>query len=266
LPALEFRVRDMARAAGPQAPDGVVQSVSTAIDVLECLMREEEVGVSDVARRLGVAKSTAHRLLTTLCSRGLAERNPDTGRYRLGMRLFELGQMASDRYPLRRAALPLLEELRQASGLTVHLTVADGADVVFVERLHTLAGIRLMAAAGRRQPVHVTSAGKALAAFDPAVAQARRLAGFPRMTERTIVTAADWERVLAEVRREGIAVSIGEARPQLTSVAAPVRNSYGRAFAAVSVAGPSPEFGDFGRAARLVLTASAKLAHSLAVR
>lgn len=256
----------MTSAVEAHASDGGVQSVSSAIDVLECLMRDEEVGISDVARRLGVAKSTVHRLLSTLCARGLAERNPDTGRYRLGMRLYELGQMASDRYPLRRAALPLLEELRQASGLTVHLTVADGADVVFVERLHTLSGIRVLAASARRQPVHVTSAGKVLAAFDPAVAKARLVAGFPRMTERTIATAADWERTLAEVRHEGIAISIGESRPQLTSVAAPVRNAYGRSFAAVSVAGPSPEFADFGRPARLVLTAAAKLAHSLAVK
>jgi len=182
------------------------------------------------------------------------------------MRLFELGQMASDRFPLRRAALPLLEELRQASGHTVHLSVADGADVVFVERLHTLAGIRLMADSGRRMPAHVTSGGKVLAAFDPAVAQARRRAGFPRMTDRTIISAADWDRTLADVRRSGIAVSIGESHPQLTSVAAPVRNVRGRAFAAISVAGPSPEFGDFGRASRLVLTAAAKLSHTLAGR
>jgi len=256
----------MVRPVRAQPPDGGVQSVYTAVDVLECLMRDEEVGVSAVARRLGVAKSTAHRLLTTLCARDLAERNPDTGRYRLGMRLFELGQMASDRFPLRRAALPLLEELRLASGHTVHLSVADGADVVFVERLHSLAGIRLMADSGRRLPAHVTSGGKVLAAFDPTVAQARRQAGFPRMTERTITSAADWDRTLAEVRRSGIAVSIGESHPRLTSVAAPVRNVRGRAFAAISVAGPSPEFGDFGRASRLVLTAAAKLSHTLAGR
>ena len=114
----------MVRPVRTQPPDGGVQSVYTAVDVLECLMRDEEVGVSDVARRLGVAKSTAHRLLTTWCARDMAERNPDTGRYRLGMRLFEFGQMASDRFPLRRAALPLLEELRQASGHTVHLISA----------------------------------------------------------------------------------------------------------------------------------------------
>lgn len=244
-------------------PGGGVQSVYTAVDVLECLMREEEIGVSDVARRLGVAKSTAHRLLATLCSRDLAERNPDTGRYRLGMRLFELGQMASDRFPLRRAALPLLEELRQASGHTVHLAVADGADAIFVERLYNLAGIKLFAGSGRRVPVHVTSVGKALAAFDPAVAQARHEAGFPRVTERTIATAADWDRTLADVRRTGIAVSVGEGKHQLTSVAAPVRNARGRSFAAISVVDLSPEFGDFGRASRLVLTAAAKLAHTL---
>lgn len=256
--------QDMERRAHGQ-PDEGVRSVFTAVDVLECLMRDEEIGVSDIARRLGVAKSTAYRLLSTLCARDLAERNPDTGRYRLGMRLFELGQMASDRFPLRRIALPLLEELRQASGHSVHLAVADGADVVFVERLQTIAGIKLMAGAGRRVPLHVTSVGKALAAFDPAVAQARREAGLQRVTERSICTTADWDRALADVRRTGIAISVGEGRPRLTSVAAPVRDPHGRSFAAISVVGPSPEFGDFGRASRLVLTAAAKLAHTLSV-
>jgi len=236
--------------------------VLAAIDALECFMRHEELGVSDVARRLGVAKSTAHRLLTTLCARGIAAQDPETGRYRLGMHLFELGQLASDRDPLRRAALPLLEELRQVSGKTVHLTVADGSDVVFVERLQTLAGIRLMEGSGRRMPAHATSAGKVLAAFDPMLAQARKDAGFPRLTPQTISTAAEFDRALAEVRRAGFAHSVGESRPLLTSVAAPVRDAAGRARAAISVVGHSPDFGDQGRSARLVVTAAARL-HAL---
>lgn len=170
------------------------------------------------------------------------------------MRLFELGQMASDRFPLRRVALPLLEELRQASGHTVHLAVADGADALFVERLYNLGGIKLFAGETRRVPVHLTSVGKALAAFDPAVAQARREAGFPRATDRSIATPADWERALAEVRRNGVAVSVGEGKLHLTSVAAPVRNARGRSFAAISVVDLSPDFG-----------AAAKLAHTLSV-
>jgi DNA-binding IclR family transcriptional regulator len=76
---------------------------------------------------------------------------------------------------------------------------------------------------------------------------------------------ADFNRELAEVRRTGIAFSVGESKPQLTSVAAPVRDQRGRGYAAISLVGPSEEFGDFGRAARLVLTATAKLSHTISV-
>jgi DNA-binding IclR family transcriptional regulator len=239
------------------------QSVLNALDVLEFLMREDEVNVSDIAPRLGISESTVHRLLSAMCARNLAERNPDTGLYRLGVHLAELGRVASDRFPLRRAALPLLQELQQASGLSVHLTVPDGTDVVFVERLKCVTGIGLTTDSGRRMPSHATSAGKALAAFDPAFAQARKAAGFPRVAPRTISAAADFDRALAEVRRTGVAISVGESQCQLTSVAAPVRDFCGRAYAAISVVGPEPEFGDFGRAARLVITATAKLGQAL---
>jgi DNA-binding IclR family transcriptional regulator len=246
-----------------QPVDGDVQSVLNALDVLECLMREEEVEVSDIAQRLGVCVNTTRRVLNAVCARDLAKRTPDTDRYQLGVHLVELGQMASDRFPLRRAALPLLEELRQASGLSVHLTVPDGADVVFVERLKYVTGIGLMTDSGRRMPSHATSAGKVLAAFDPALAQARKAAGFPRVTPRTISTVAEFDRALREVRRTGFAISVSESQCQLTSVAAPVRDFCGRAYAAISVVGPDAEFGDYGRAARLVITATAKLSRTL---
>jgi DNA-binding IclR family transcriptional regulator len=122
----------------------------------------------------------------------------------------------------------------------------------------------LIAGSDRRMPVHATSAGKALAAFDPLVATARKQAGFPKLTARTIATAADFDEALAEVRRCGVAFNVGESRPEVTAVAAPVRSRDGRAYAAISVVGPSPEFGDHGRAARLVLAAAAKLSHALA--
>ena len=241
-----------------------VQSVFNALDVLECLMREEDIDAGDVAQRLDVPEYTAQQLLDALRVRDLAARNPETGRYRLGAHLYELGQMASDRFALRRAGLPLLEELRQASGLSVHLTVPDGADVVFVERLQYVTGIGLMKDSGRRMPSHATSAGKAMAAFDPAFAQARKAMGFPSLAQRTITSAAEFDRALAEVRRTGVAISVNESQCQLTSVAAPVRDFCGRAYAAISLVGPGEEFGDFGRAARLVISATAKLSQALA--
>jgi DNA-binding IclR family transcriptional regulator len=225
--------------AGP-APTQL-HSVLAALDLLDCFATSDELGVTEVARRLGVAKSTAHRLLSTLCARGVAERVPGTGQYRLGLHLWELGQLALERVPLRRAALPLLEELRLTTGQTAQLSIADGPEVVFVERLAALSGIPLLGERRRRMPLHTTSAGKALAAFNPEVARARVAAGFPALTDHTITSADAWEACLADVRRHRLAVSDSQNMPGLASIAAPVIDGSGLAVAAVSIAGPSAE-------------------------
>jgi DNA-binding IclR family transcriptional regulator len=245
-------------------PAGGVKSVLAALDVLDCFSQQEELGVTEIARRLGVAKSTAHRLLTTLCARGIAEQNPQTGHYRLGLHLFELGQLARERAPLHRAALPLLEEIRRATGQTVHLSVADGADVLFLQRLPSVRAIPLLVPGTRRMPVHVTSAGKVLAAYDPAVARARARAGYDPHTTRSIRTAVDFEKALAQVRRTGYAVCDGEAVLGLASVAVPVRDRAGRARAALSVAGPSREIGaGLGRYVEVLGAAASRLSRTL---
>jgi DNA-binding IclR family transcriptional regulator len=246
--------------------DGGVKSVTAALDVLDCFIDADELGVSDIARRLGVAKSTAHRLLTSLCARGLADKNPETGQYRLGLHLFELGQLAGHRMRLRRTAMPLLEELRQASGCTVHLAVASGTDVLYLERMETLKGMQLFGGVGRRLPSHCTSSGKVIAAYDSDFARARKSAGFPALTDVSIRTAVDYERALIDVRRRGVATNMGEALAGLASVAAPVLDASGRAQAAISLVGPAQELAsDFGRPARLVTIAARRLARSLGI-
>lgn len=254
------------RAAGDHERDGLVKSVAAALDVLDCFADDVELGVSDIARRLGIAKSTAHRLLTSLRSRGLAERNPETGQYRLGVHLFELGQLAQERMRLRQAALPLLEELRHTSQSTVHLAIAGGADVLYVERLETLRALQIMNSVPRRLPAHATSSGKAIAAYDAELAQRRRMAGFPPLTPSTIRTVADWDRTLELVRRRGVAVNLGEARVGACSVAAPVLDASGKAVAAISLVVPGEDISnDLGRPARLVAVAARKLTHALGI-
>jgi DNA-binding IclR family transcriptional regulator len=243
---------------------GSVQSVLSALDVLDCFQTSDELGVTEVARRLGVAKSTAHRLLSTLCARGVVQRIPETGHYRLGLHLWELGQLVQDRVPLRHVALPLLEELRLRTGHTAHLTIADGPDVVFLERLQALSGIALFGERRRRMPLHTTSAGKVLAAFNPAVSQARIDAGFPVLTPRTISSADQWEACLADVRRRGFSVTDSENMPGLASIAAPVIDPSGLAVAAVSIAGPSTIIqGSRNRHARVVVVTALRISRKL---
>jgi DNA-binding IclR family transcriptional regulator len=256
-----------AAASGAGTAAVPLHSVLSALDVLECFVATEELGVTEVARRLGVAKSTAHRLLSTLCARGVVQRVPGSGHYRLGLHLWELGQLVQDRVPVRHLALPLLEELRLRTGQTAHLAIADGPDVVFVERIQALSGIALFGERQRRVPLHTTSAGKVLAAFNPETSRARLSAGFPRLTEHTIGSARLWQACLAEVSARGLAVSDSENLPGLASIAAPVIDTSGLAVAAVSVAGPSSAIlDDLDRHSRVVAITAARLSRRLGGR
>ncbi|WP_396932091.1 IclR family transcriptional regulator [Mycolicibacterium sp.] len=240
---------------------GGLQSVLTALDLLDCFEADGELGVSELARRLGVAKSTAHRLLTTLVSRGYAERNPESGRYRLGLRVYELGSLAISRHHLSSAALPLLQDLRERTISTVHLAVSDGASVVHLQRLESLRCIKLFSGVARRVPVHSTSCGKAIAAFDPQCAAARIEEGFPAFTPSTIRSAEDFERELELTRKRGFSLNHDETRTGLTSIGAPVRDGFGRAVAAISVVAPTADADrHVDQYARLVTVTAAKVA------
>lgn len=229
----------------PGATDsrGGVRSVATALDALECFAAEGALGVSDVARRLGIAKSTAHRLMQTLRSREFIEQDADSGLYRLGIHLYELGHLAQARNALRHAALPHLKQISAASGYTLNLAVPSGADVVFVERIETGESGRLLGHVGRRIPLHATSSGKVIAAFNPAVDQARRAAGFPPFARPTIRNETTWTTVLADVRRQGFAVSHGESFTGMSSIALPVLQR-GVAVASISAFGPTALLAD----------------------
>jgi DNA-binding IclR family transcriptional regulator len=223
----------------PADPHGSgLKSVGSALDVLECFATDGELGVSDIARRLGVAKSTAHRLLQTLASRGFVEQDGLSGQYRLGMHLYELGALALARNQLRHAAMPFLRQVAAATGLTVNLSVPDGPDIVFVERIENSDGVRILGHFGRRLPAHTTSSGKAIAAWNHQADAARRRAGFPPRVSRTVRTETDWDRCLEKVRAAGFAASTNESFDGASSVAVPVVVRR-QAIASISVFGPT---------------------------
>ncbi|WP_245818660.1 IclR family transcriptional regulator [Haloechinothrix alba] len=218
-----------------------MRSVSIAMDVLECFTRNHEVGATQIARELGIAKSTASRMLSVLASRGLLERR-GSGRYRLGLRLFEYGQLAADRLLLKEMGLPVLAELRDQISETVQLGIPLGADVLYVDRLEGTHGLRFHTEAFRKVPGHSSSSGKAIAAFNPFVARAVLSAGLARQTPYTIVDSERYRQVLATIHERGWACSEEEFEVGLSSIAAPVllaRNGRTQAVAAISIAGPT---------------------------
>jgi DNA-binding IclR family transcriptional regulator len=242
-----------------------LRSVGIAMDIIEALAEVPELGVSELARHVGIAKSTAHRTCAVLAARGFLDRTTD-GRYRLGLALVEYGSLATARTAIRDRGLPLLVELRNKLEETVQIGVAAGADVVYVERVEGRRALRYSTNA-RRSPIHRSSAGKVLAAFDPSLLEARLRAGLPPSTGYTIVVPELLVEELARVRQRGYARSVDETEVGLSSIAVPVRAPVdGPVVAAISMVGPTVRVvGDHETHHAAVLQAGArKLSASIA--
>lgn len=245
--------------------DGGLKSVVAALDVLDCFRDDEHLGVTEIGRRLGIGKSSAHRLLTSLVDRGFVQQDSQTGRYRLGLHLFELGQLAASRLGIRDRALPILQDLRRRTGCTIHLAVpTTNGNVVYIERLHGPGRSAEMATVAHSFPAHLTSSGKVIAAFDPVVAEARRNAGFPAWTSASIRDADEFDSVLDDARRLGIAINDQEVVCGMTAVGAPVRDHHGRARAAISLVATTEEVhGRVDSLGRLAIAAANQLSHDI---
>jgi DNA-binding IclR family transcriptional regulator len=224
----------------PARRDPLLGSVRTAARVLRAFTSADtDLGVSEVARRLGISTSTAHRVLATLAAERLLERDPATGRYRLGLALYELGSAVSEHVDLHAACLPVLTTLRHRTGEMVHVAVLDGLEVVYVERLESHHMLPVFRRVGHRLPAHVTSSGKVLLAALPRAERERRLIGVPLVarTPRTITDTAALLAELDQVSARGWAANLEEGELGIASVGAPIRGADGKAMAALSVVG-----------------------------
>lgn len=194
--------------------------------------------LSELSRRADLPLSTTHRLVRELTERGALERDPSGG-YRIGLWLWEVASLAPHGAELRESALPFLEDLYEATHQNVQLAVLDGVEVVYVERISGRHAIRIQSRVGGRLPVHATGVGLVLLAHAPSEVQERVLAGpLQRYSPRTIVSPAQLRRVLADVRREGFAVSEGQIELDAISVAAPVYGENDTVVAAISIVVP----------------------------
>jgi IclR family KDG regulon transcriptional repressor len=216
-----------------------LQSVGIALDIVDALAATPELSLSELARRIGVAKSTAHRTCSVLTDRGLLDRTASGG-YRLGLRFVEYGHLATARSAVGERGLPLLVELRNTLGETVQIGIPAGADVVYVERVEGARALRYSSENSRRSPLHRSSAGKVLAAFNPSMVAARLQAGLPPSTGYTIVVPDVLVAELARIRDRGYARSVDETELGMSSIAVPVRIPRdGTVVAAISMVGPT---------------------------
>jgi DNA-binding IclR family transcriptional regulator len=226
--------------AAPRA-HSTLSSVRNAARLLkEFRTGEREIGVTEVSRRLGIGKSTAHRLLNTLAEEHLLEQNPTTGAYRLGLTMYELGARVSAGMDIHQAATPMLDQLRNVTQETIQVAVLDGREVVYIERRESPQALRIFSRVGHRNWAHCTSTGKVLLAFLPDAQLEDLLAGW-RPAKRTPYTITDLDKLRTEVlavRARGWAENVNESEMGAASVAAPIRNATGEVVAAVSIVGP----------------------------
>lgn len=205
-------------------------------------------GVRELARALGLGKSTVHRLLQALVAEGLLDHDHASGTYRLNLAVYELGQTAAGHLRLKAATEPVIDDLRNRSGQTVQIGVLRGTDIIYVERRESSRGLQLFSSVPRRLPAHCTSSGKVLLAdLEPArFAELYPGIWLPGLTQKSITTVAELARELDVARARGWAHNLGETLLEAASVAAPIRDPNGRAVAGVSVAVPVDQLQDAG--------------------
>lgn len=226
----------------------LVPAVTRALDVLELFLEgDSALSAPDVVRRLGLPRTTVHELLTTLAARSYLVPLPgQPGRYRLGVRTYQLGSRYAEQLDLAAEGEQVAREVAETCDETVHVAVLEDTDVIYIAKVDSTHAVRMVSAAGRRLPAHCTSVGKMLLASLSEEELELRLADreFIAMTPDSITDADALRAELARTRERGVAVEHRESNPDVSCVAAPVRDSGGRVVAALSISVPMIRWSD----------------------
>jgi len=234
-------------AAGSAREDGdgsgLSQSLERGLAILSCFSeRRPLLGISDVSRAVGLNKSTAHRYVATLASLGYLQQDAATRKYRLGLRVIDLGFAAVNSMEISKVAGPFLQALSEETGHTASMAVLDGTDILYVARVRSVRenryGIDLNLHVGSRLPAYCTSMGKVLLAHQPPDRLTRIIdrTDLTRRGPNTLTAREALVAALAQVRHTGLAVNDEELAAGLRSLAVPVRDGFGEVVAAVNLA------------------------------
>jgi len=216
-----------------------VQSVDRALTILEVLARVGEGGVTEIAAELGVHKSTAFRLVTTLESHRLVEQTTERGRYRLGVGVLRLAGATTARLDLVQEARPVCRQLAADTGETVNVAVLSEGSALYLDQIAGSSALQPHNWVGQHIPLHATSNGKVLLSGLDQDRLAEVLGQLARYTPLTITKKSKLRAELDQVRERGYAAAIDELEEGLTAAAAPIRNAHGDVVASMSVSGPT---------------------------
>ena len=222
--------------------DGSLKSVRKALQIFELFTIDTpELSVSELVKKLSMPKVSVYRFLRVLMNHSFISQNKNTKKYRLGLKVFELGSVMMKNFPLKEVAFPLIMELSKQSGETVHLGVLDNWQVVSIEGVESGQTLRISLPIGKRVPLHSTGIGKAILASltDEEIQEVIRQRGLPKFTANTIVDAGQLMKEVLLIRNRGFAIDDEENEPGIRCVAAPIFDSNRRVLASISISGPS---------------------------
>lgn len=252
----------------PQAarPDEGLKSLVKVVRILDAFSRTARaLSLAELCQRTGYPRSTTHRLLSSMREAGLLDQDRNRDRYRLGLKLYALGNTVLANMDLHREARPYVEALGRLTGQVVHLAVFDGRHAVVIgkseSQIDATSGAFLESA-----PAHCTSVGKAILAHQPdAVLEAFLAEGLARFTENTITDPDMLRQELELTRNRGYSIDQAEHQPGLNCLGAPIRDLSGRVFAAVSVSGPAWKMplSEAGRIAKIVIHHASGISRAL---
>ncbi len=224
----------------------IIQSVAHALDVLEEFRDEtEELGVTELSKKLKLHKNNVFRILATLQSRNYIEQNRANDNYRLGIKCLELGQTFIHQRGLLKQARPILKELAETTGETSYISILRGNEVIYLDSVETSSTVRVVSRVGLHMPIHATAAGKALVSYD-SEEELRRMfsTGLPRFAKATRTDIDDLVKEIAAVRERGYAVDLEEFEEGLRCIGSPVRDYTRKVVGAISVSGPAHRLSD----------------------
>ncbi|MER7623166.1 IclR family transcriptional regulator [Streptomyces sp. NPDC126503] len=220
----------------------LVPAVTRAFDILELFLQGDgTLSAPEITRRLRLPRTTTHELVSTLAARNYLVPVPDQpGRYRLGVRTYQLGSRYAEQLDLAAEGRQVAHEVAETCGETVHVALLEDLDVIYIAKVDSTHAVRMVSATGRRLPAHCTAVGKMLLATLPEAELEARLDGreLTAMTPNSLTDPDALRAALAEIRILGVAVEQRESNPDVSCVAAPVRDRGGRVVAALSVSVP----------------------------
>jgi len=245
-PQAAKRSRGRPRSLPSDSGGNTVQALDRGLILLRDLAKQGRVTLTDIALRVGMPPSTAHRILATLQKHGFVDFDQANQEWSVGIEAFRVGSSYLARTNLVEAAQKVMRPLMEETGETANLAIPDGGDVVFISQVETHNPIRAFFRPGTRSYMHASGTGKALLADLSArdLEEILQSKGLPEFTDKTLTSPAALYADLEEIRKRGWSFDDEERYSGMRCVAAAIYNSLGKAIAGVSVSGPTDRFGD----------------------